>query len=223
MLDFHDPAIQALIEGKGWKALAIKERLLSIYNYVRDEIKFGYNKADDIPASQVLLDGYGQCNTKSILLMALLRALDIPCRIHGFTIDKALQKGAMTSFVYGLSPASILHSWVEVLYIGRWLDLEGVILDKPYIESLQRRFPDCPKEFCGYGVATKDLSCPKIEWNEDSTYIQKEGINSDLGLFDAPDDLFSQYRQKLNPIKRLAFETIGRSMMNNNIRKIRDN
>ena len=223
MLDFNDPTIRALIEGKGWEALAIKERLLSIYNYVRDEIKFGYNKADDIPASQVLLDGYGQCNTKSILLMALLRALDIPCRIHGFTIDKALQKGAMTSFVYGLSPASILHSWVEVLYQGRWLDLEGVILDKPYIESLQRHFPDCPKEFCGYGVATKDLSCPKIEWNEDSTYIQKEGINGDLGLFDSPDDLFGRHRQKLNPIKRLAFETIGRSMMNSNIRKIRGN
>lgn len=155
--------------------------------------------------------------------MALLRALDIPCRIHGFTIDKILQKGAMTSFVYGLSPRSILHSWVEVLYMGNWLDLEGVILDKPYIESLQRRFPDCREGFCGYGVATKDLSHPKIEWDEDSTYIQKDGINGDLGLFDSPDEFFSQHRQKLNPVKRLAYETVGRRLMNNNIRKMRGN
>lgn len=155
--------------------------------------------------------------------MALLRALDIPCRIHGFTIDKILQKGAMTSFVYGLSPRSILHSWVEVLYMENWLDLEGVILDKPYIESLQRRFPDCREGFCGYGVATKDLSHPKIEWDEDSTYIQKDGINGDLGLFDSPDEFFSQHRQKLNPVKRLAYETVGRRLMNNKIRKMRGN
>ena len=31
--------------------------------------------------------------------MALLRACDIPCRVHGFTIDKKLQKGAMTGLV----------------------------------------------------------------------------------------------------------------------------
>lgn len=34
------------------------------------------------------------------LFMALLRSVGIPCRVHGFTIDKILQKGAMTGFVY---------------------------------------------------------------------------------------------------------------------------
>ncbi len=37
-------------------------------------------------------DGYGQCNTKGTLFMALFRSVDIPCRFHGFTIDKKLQK-----------------------------------------------------------------------------------------------------------------------------------
>ncbi|CAH8720987.1 transglutaminase-like domain-containing protein, partial [Paenibacillus thiaminolyticus] len=55
---------------------------------------------DDIPASEVLRDGRGQCNTKSILLMALLRKVGIPCRIHGFYIDKRMQKGALTGLVY---------------------------------------------------------------------------------------------------------------------------
>ena len=32
--------------------------------------------------------------------MALLRACEIPCRVHGFTIDKQLQKGAISDFVY---------------------------------------------------------------------------------------------------------------------------
>ena len=46
--------------------------------------------------------------------MALLRACNIPCRVHGFTIDKSLQKGAMTGFVYRNAPKSIFHSWVEI-------------------------------------------------------------------------------------------------------------
>ena len=43
--------------------------------------------------------------------MALLRACDIPCRIHGFTINKKLQKGATTGIVYHSAPKNIFHSW----------------------------------------------------------------------------------------------------------------
>lgn len=62
------------------------------------------------------MDGYGQCNTKGTLFIALLCAVGVPCRIRGFTIDKKLQKGAMTGFVYKSAQASILHSWLEVLF-----------------------------------------------------------------------------------------------------------
>ena len=40
------------------------ERIKSIYGFVRDDILFGYNIDDDISASRVLSDGYGQYNTK---------------------------------------------------------------------------------------------------------------------------------------------------------------
>jgi len=69
------------------------------------------------------------------LLMALLRACDIPCRLHGFTIDKALQKGAITGLAYALAPRNIVHSWVEVELDGQWLELEGFILDADYTPS----------------------------------------------------------------------------------------
>ena len=91
-------------------------KIKEIYNFVRDEMLFGYNVCDEMAASRILSDGYGQCNTKSILFMALLRGVGIPCRIHGFTIDKKLQKGAMTGFVYNSAPRNVVHSWVEVFY-----------------------------------------------------------------------------------------------------------
>ena len=68
--------------------------------------------------------------------MALLRAVNIPNRLHGFTIDKALQKGAITGIWYELSPSNILHTWVEIYIEEKWFNLEGVILDKIYLQKL---------------------------------------------------------------------------------------
>ena len=115
MVDFSNPAIQKLIQNMKWKEMGEFERIKAIYNYVRDDILFGYNIDDGISASKVLADGYGQCNTKGTLFMALLRACNIPCRIHGFTIDKSLQKGAMTGFVfYGLAGLAVLLSAIPL-------------------------------------------------------------------------------------------------------------
>ena len=100
MLNYSNANIQQLIQERRWKNINEFERLKSIYDFVRDEILFGYNIDDNVPASKVLADGYGQCNTKGTLFMAILRACNIPCRVHGFTIDKKLQKGAMTGIVY---------------------------------------------------------------------------------------------------------------------------
>ena len=80
MLDFSAPAIENLIERRGWRSLGEFERIKTIYNYVRDEILFGYNTDDSIPASKVLADGYGQCNTKGTLFMALLHSSKFPCK-----------------------------------------------------------------------------------------------------------------------------------------------
>ena len=125
MLDYSNENIKQLIRERKWSDMAEFERLKAIYTFVRDEILFGYNVDDSVPASRVLRDGYGQCNTKGTLFMALLRACDIPCRVHGFTIDKKLQKGAMTGIVYRNAPQNVFHSWVEVYFENRWYELEA--------------------------------------------------------------------------------------------------
>lgn len=116
LLDYSCLDILKLIDSRGFDKLDDFNKIKEIYNFVRDEMLFGYNVCDEMAASRILSDGYGQCNTKSILFMALLRGVGIPCRIHGFTIDKKLQKGAMTGFVYNSAPRNVVHSWVEVFY-----------------------------------------------------------------------------------------------------------
>lgn len=222
MLDFDSAPIQRLIKRRGWKSLGEFERIKAIYNFVRDEVLFGYNVDDSVCASKVLSDGYGQCNTKGTLFMALLRACGIPCRIHGFNIDKKLQKGAMTGFVYKNAPKEIFHSWVEVLFEGRWFELEAFILDKKYLSSLQRLNKDCSGAFCGYGVAVKDFRHPVIDFDRNDTYIQSEGIVRDFGVYDSPDDLLKEHGQTLTPFKAFLFRNLGRHLMNRNVRKIRN-
>lgn len=221
MLDYSSAAIQRCIDAHGWRSMDEYGRIKAIYNFVRDDILFGYNTDDGIPASRVLADGFGQCNTKGTLFMALLRACGVPCRVHGFTIDKSLQKGAMTGIVYKNAPRDVFHSWVDVLYEGRWYATEGLILDSAYLAALQAKFPNCAGGFCGYGVAVKDFQNPPVDWDGCDTYIQSEGINNDFGLYDSPDEMLREHGQTMSPLKGFAYRHLGRHMMNRNVRRLR--
>lgn len=220
LLDYHHPALQTLIAQRRWLALDAYQRIGSIYDFVRNDIRFGYNEDDTLRASRVLADGIGQCNTKATLFMALLRAAGIPCRFHGFTIDKALQKGAITGLAYALAPRSIIHSWVEIQLAGRWINLEGFILDSAYLGSLQRMFPG-KAAFCGFGAATPNLQAPGVQWQGSDTYIQKEGINSDLGVFADPDSFYARHGANLSGLKRWLYQNIIRHWMNRKVARIR--
>ena len=98
MLNFSDTSIQRLIRDRQQKNADDFNHIRQIYNFVRDEIKFGYNVDDSVSASKVLSDRYEQCNTKGTLFMALLRGANIPCRVHGFMIGKKIAKGRNDRF-----------------------------------------------------------------------------------------------------------------------------
>lgn len=221
MLDFHHPRIRALTGERGWRHLTPYEAIGAVYEFVRDEIRFGYNADDRLPASAVLRDGYGQCNTKGTLLMALLRALDLPCRFHGFTIHNALQLGAIPRYLFALAPARIIHSWVEVQHEGRWINLEGYILDRRYLGQVQAAFRDECARFTGFGIATTCLVDPPVEWRGDDTYIQSEGIADDFGVFANPDDFYRLHGSNLSGIRKILFRHLLRHLMNVNVALIR--
>lgn len=219
MLDYKSSTISNLISARGWLKLTPTERIGAAYDFSRNEILFGYNSDDTLSASQILADGYGQCNTKTTLLMALLRALEIPCRFHGFTIDKSLQRGVVPELIYPIVPKNILHSWVEVYFDEKWINLEGFILDQEVLQSLQMAFPG-RNSLCAYGAGTDCLQSPKVEWSETDTYIQKSGINHDFGIFDDPDAFYAIHRQ-LTGLRGLIYRQVVRHWMNRRVSKLR--
>ena len=103
-----------------------------------------------------------------------LRETHIPCRVHGFTIEKNCKK--------------VL--W-RVLFI----------LDKEYLSQLQSIYSACLGSFCGYGIAVKDFCNPIIDFDWNNTYIQSEGINRDFGVYDCPDDLLKEHHQEMSVLK----------------------
>ena len=221
LLDYSHPALVDLVDRRGWRLLNEHDAIGAIYDFVRNEIRFGYNRSDCLPASFVLRDGYGQCNTKGTLLMALLRSVGVPCRFHGFTIDKELQRGAIPSLVYWLAPRDIIHSWVEVLHEGRWINLEGFILDAGYLTGVRCLFPGARGAFCGYAVGTECIERPEVEWSGSDTYIQKTGINRDYGVFETPDGFYTKHGANLSGVRRFLYVHVIRHLMNGRIRRIR--
>lgn len=221
ILNFGDPAIERLVSARGWRTLPERERIGAIYDFVRDEVKFGYNTSDELRASRVLADGYGQCNTKTTLLMALLRAAGVPCRFHGATIHKRLQKGVVDGFFYRLAPESIIHSWAEVEFDGRWVGLEGVILDDEYLAGLRQTVAAGGGAFLGYGAGTDDIEDPPVEWCGTDTAIQATGVNQDFGIYDGPDEFYACHGVNINGVKGLLFRHLIRHLMNRKVESIR--
>lgn len=221
ILDFDTPTIDQLVTARGWRQLDTQPRITAIYSFVRDEVPFGYNRTDSIPASEVLRDGYGQCNTKTSLLMALLRATGVPCRVHGATIDKRLQLGVVTGLFYRLAPTNIIHSWAEVWFEERWVALEGVILDRAYLSGVTTHLERSSGPLIGYGVGTDDLANPAIEFRGEPTSIQMTGVNQDFGVFSDPDAFYARTGQNLSGFRAWLFAAWVRHRMNARVERLR--
>lgn len=224
LLDFKHDSIQDLVQGRGWlNRPTPSSQIGAVYTFVRDEITYAYNEHPMIPASKVLAEKEGNCLSKGILLMALLRSLRIPCRLQANQIDKSVYQGLLKGISYSLCPEELFHCSIEVFFSRRWLRLEGYILDLPYIQHLQALFPDYMGSFYGYGAATLNFRNPPIEWIEQCTAIQESAVLANLGQFSDPDSFFEEYPEAEKWSQGFYYTRIFRPRMNKAIRKVRGN
>lgn len=221
LLDTHHPAIAQLVASRGWRELDEHDRIGAIYDFVRNEIAFGYNADDNLSAPRVLADGYGQCNTKSTLLMSLLRASGVPCRFHAATVHQRLQAGVIPPLFVPLAPKEILHSWVEVALDGRWIRLEGVILDEPYLAGLRNHLAISGGPLLGFAVGTEDLGAPAVTWCGLDTEIQMTGVAQDFGPRTDPDEWYEAEGTNLGGLRGFVYRHLVRHLMNRRVRRLR--
>lgn len=68
--DFDHPLVRQTVERLMAGKTGARDKLNSIFLFVRDEIEFGFPPEGDFAkASETIERGYGQCNTKGILFL----------------------------------------------------------------------------------------------------------------------------------------------------------
>ncbi|MFT6994954.1 MAG: transglutaminase-like putative cysteine protease [Maribacter sp.] len=91
LVDFNIPIAQQKALELTKNSRSEMEKVKGIYNYVRDDIPYTFTHNLQ-KTSDVLKEYIGQCNTKTTLTVALLRAVDIPARYHCRSVSKILFK-----------------------------------------------------------------------------------------------------------------------------------
>ena len=223
LLNYQEPSIQQLIQTRGWNCQTDESKLIGlVYAFVRDEIAYGYEKTYASTASQTLVAGRGNCITKTTLLMALLRAVGIPCRFHATLVNKIILRGLAKGWTYRFLPEQLPHGWVEIFHNGSWLEMEGHIIDKAYLKKLQAKFPDYMGSFYGFGIAVLNFKNPPNKWINENTYVQDKAVEDDLGKFDSPDDFFRECPEAEQGIRSIKFSRYLIPSINSNITAIRE-
>jgi transglutaminase-like putative cysteine protease len=71
LLDYGKHELQRVVHARVSADAKPDEAVRALYAFV-SSLPLGYNRNDTVSASRVLADGYGQCNTKTTLLCALV-------------------------------------------------------------------------------------------------------------------------------------------------------
>ena len=164
-----------------------REKAIALYYFVRDKIKhnpFAEGlRPEDYKASVTLERGYGSCQHKAILLVALARAVGIPGRLGYVDIRDHLLSPKFRALVNG-DNLIIQHGYAELYLDGRWVHTSPA-----YDMEICRKHRFIPVEFDGVNDA-KDSAFnqagkPHIQ------HIKDHGTYDDY-----PWDFILSYRQE---------------------------
>ncbi|MAU16039.1 MAG: transglutaminase [Muricauda sp.] len=141
--DFESDPVQSLISEFSGKSLTDKEKTIELYTKVRDDWKYDpYNISlakENYRASSIAQKSTGNCVEKSILLIAGLRAMRIPARLHlgkvknHIAVDRLMEKFGSNE----LTP----HGMVNVFLNNKWLKMSPAfnktLCEKLNVEPLE--------------------------------------------------------------------------------------
>ena len=210
LADHDHPAIRELSARLTQSETTARGKLDRIFHYVRDDIRFGFPvDGDFVKASDTIRMGYGQCNTKATLLLALCKAAGIPARIHFSLISKDIQKGFFTGPAYWLMPKEISHSWIEVEIDGRWRRIDTFINDLPLFNAAKAKIKRLGWSV-GYSVALKDGEASAELDLEHEAYQQMAAVTEDHGTWDDPSGYYasSRYKNRPDPLRMWLYRRL---------------
>ena len=198
--------------------------LEALFNFVRDRIPFAFpmkfSDWDVVSASDVVRSGFGYCNTKATLLVALCRASGIPARVHYGLIDVQIMGGIFPSFAFPFLPSSGPHSWTDVELDGHWKSIDSYINDETLFRASRIRLQSTGRSI-GYSLACRDGKC-SCEFNfGEKGFVHMGAVVEDHGVWDDASQYFeSEKYVRFSAIQRLFYPVIA-AISNRNISRLR--
>jgi Transglutaminase-like superfamily len=123
-----------------------RAKAVAIHDYVQ-LLPFGYSPDfSKIKASDVLELGYGDCHTKGVLFIALLRAAGIAARMRFLTISSDFLQGLVDP-----KEKTITHAVGEVLINGYWWQTDTYVVDNLFAMAARAKLSS-EGAITGYGV-----------------------------------------------------------------------
>jgi transglutaminase-like putative cysteine protease len=203
-----------------------REVAIALHDYVRENVKFGFNKYfDATQPDYTLACGWGHCNPKSRLMVALFRAAGMESYQHFVVIPKDILKGAIPASRYWMIPAELSHSYAEVKVVGVWCELDSYIVDTPLLKGAQARLARENRSL-GYGVRLDSVNTWDGQSNAFSQFAQSMMVE-DHGRVDDLEAYFRDNRYR-NRAFGVSFNTMfklmgdfGVAAINANIERMR--
>jgi hypothetical protein len=126
-----------------------QEKAVAIHDFVKS-LPFGcVADYSALKASDVLKLGYGDCFTKGMLMVALLRCAGIPARLRFVSLPVHFLRGVIDA-----EEATIMHAMAEVLLEDHWIVTDSYVPDKSLQLAACAKLSQ-EKRSMGYGVHCK--------------------------------------------------------------------
>jgi len=175
LVDADHPAVRAWAAGA--TGTTDRERAVSLYRRVRDEIRYDAYRIDlsetGMKASTVIAQGYGWCVTKAALLAACARAAGIPARLGYADVRNHLSTQRLRDMLK--TDLFVWHGYTELYIEARWVKATPV-----FNTGLCERFGLLPLEWDGI---TDSLYHPyDMEGRRHMEYVNDRGVFDDVPL-----------------------------------------
>jgi hypothetical protein len=198
--------------------------LEALFCFVRDRIMFGFPKTvaqwDRVKASSVIQCGFGYCNTKATLLVALCRASGIRARVHYGLISTEIMRGIFPSFAFPFLGDSGSHSWTEVEIAGEWKPIDSYINDEELYRAARRRLEETGTSLgcsvaCLEGICSCEFNFGELGFVHMGAVVEDHGVWDDASHYYATDK-YSTFKG----LQRLFYPVVA-AISNRNIEKLR--
>jgi len=169
-----------------------RENAIALHDYVRENVKFGFNQYfDATPTDYTLACGYGHCNPKTQLMVALFHAMGVESFQHFVVIPKDILYGAIPASRYWMIPKELSHSYTEVKVDGKWCAIDSYIVDTPLLINGLTRLAEEGRSM-GYGVRIGSVNV----WDGESDAFSQFDPSMMIEDHGRVDDLEAYYRGK---------------------------